>query len=77
MATLWWQDAHKGGKERWEAAIGEEGCPYCGHAQALHETALNPGTLDVVVQCRSCGQRGVETKECITIPGPAKRAHLT
>ena len=37
---------------------------------------MEPATLTVVVRCPSCGRWNVETKECLTIPGPAKRDHL-
>ena len=42
MAKPYFQPTHKSSRPAWEAAIGQERCPYCGHHQIKRQVNIEP-----------------------------------
>ena len=69
----YWQPAHRNGKDGWNAVMGTENCPYCGHRQGRHVVDVEPGTREITIACDDCGPT-VEPKTCIIVRGITGRA---
>ena len=69
----YWLLAHRKGKDGWNAVMGTENCPYCGHRQNRHVVNVEPGTREITIACDDCGPV-VEPRTCIIVRGAARRA---